>query len=80
MIKKFDKQFDEIAAMIYEARYDAIKSVNAELVRLYWNVGGYISKKIESAQWAMVWSIDWRIISRAGIRNLKVLFAEGFTG
>ena len=44
-------QFTEIANMIHAARYAAIKSVNAELVRLYWSIGEYLSKKIESAEW-----------------------------
>jgi hypothetical protein len=37
--------------MIHEARYNAIKSVNTELVKLYWSIGEYISKKIKSAEW-----------------------------
>ncbi|MBU0600668.1 hypothetical protein KKB84_00690 [bacterium] len=43
--KQFDKQFSEVVRMIHEARYNAIKGVNTELVKLYWNVGQYISKK-----------------------------------
>ena len=48
--KRFDKQFSEVVNMIHRARYDAIKSVNAELVKLYWSIGQYISKKIEAAE------------------------------
>ena len=44
-------QFTEVINMIHAARYTAIKSVNAELVRLYWSIGEYMSKKIESAEW-----------------------------
>lgn len=51
LIKRRDKQFDEVIAMIHNARYNAIKSVNAELVKLYWGIGEYISKKIEFAEW-----------------------------
>jgi len=51
LIKRNDKQFDEIIAIIHNARYNAIKSVKAELVKLYWNIGSYISKKIGSAEW-----------------------------
>lgn len=44
-------QFADIVKMIHEARYNAIKNVNAELVKLYWNIGKYISIKLESAEW-----------------------------
>ncbi len=49
--QKLDHQFLEVIGMIREARFNAIKSVNAELIRLYWNVGEYISKKLEAAEW-----------------------------
>jgi predicted nuclease of restriction endonuclease-like (RecB) superfamily len=51
LVKRFDKQFSEIVTIIQQARYNTIKNVNTELVKLYWNVGGYISKKIETAEW-----------------------------
>ena len=49
--KSLDNQFAEVARMIQEARYNAIKSVNAELVKLYWSIGEYISKKVSSSEW-----------------------------
>ena len=49
--ERFDNQFTEVTRMIHKARYNAIKSVNTELVRLYWNIGEYITKKIKSAEW-----------------------------
>lgn len=49
--KGFTAQFSEVVKMIHQARYNAIKSVNAELVKLYWNIGEYISKKLSSAEW-----------------------------
>ena len=51
LTKRFDKQFSEVVNIIHQARYNAIKSVNAELVKLYWNIGEYISKKIADAEW-----------------------------
>ncbi len=50
-IKKQDNQFSEVVQMIHEARNNAIKNVNTELIKLYWNIGEYINKKIESAEW-----------------------------
>ncbi|MCU0600372.1 MAG: PDDEXK nuclease domain-containing protein [Desulfobacterales bacterium] len=49
--KQFDNQFSEVVKIIHQARYNAIKSVNAELVKLYWNIGEYISKKNAGAEW-----------------------------
>lgn len=49
--KKQDRQFDEIVKMIQRARYNAVRSVNVELIKLYWDIGKYINKKIESAEW-----------------------------
>lgn len=48
---KLDKSFLEIKTLIDEARNRAIKNVNIELVQLYWDIGAYISKKMDEAQW-----------------------------
>lgn len=50
-VKSFNRQFSEVVRMIHNARYNAIKSVNAELVKLYWSIGEYISRKVSSAEW-----------------------------
>ena len=44
-------QFSDIVALIHHSRNNAIRTVNAELINLYWNVGAHISKKIASANW-----------------------------
>jgi len=44
-------QFDEVLALIEAARGRAYQLVNAELIKLYWRLGEYISKKIERAEW-----------------------------
>ena len=51
LAKRFDRQFSEVVNMIHKARYNAIKSVNTELIKLYWSIGEYISGKIVSAEW-----------------------------
>ena len=38
--------------MIQDARGRALQAVNTELVDLYWQVGEFISGKIETAAWA----------------------------
>lgn len=46
-----DNKFDDIITLIQQARNNAIKSINKELINLYWVVGEYVSHKIESAEW-----------------------------
>ena len=42
---------DKIVGMIEQAHNNALKSVNAELIRLYWNVGEYLSIESSKATW-----------------------------
>jgi len=46
-----DKGFSEIINLIKQSRLSAIRAVNAELINLYWEIGKYISKKIDRAEW-----------------------------
>lgn len=46
-----DNRFTDIIQLIKQSRTNAIKAVNAELINLYWNIGEYISKKIEKSEW-----------------------------
>ncbi len=46
-----DKRFADIIQLIIQSRTNAIRAVNAELINLYWNIGAYINKKIEQAEW-----------------------------
>jgi predicted nuclease of restriction endonuclease-like (RecB) superfamily len=43
--------FREVLAMIEAARARAYQALNTELIDLYWRVGQYISRKLESAAW-----------------------------
>lgn len=43
--------FREIIGLIIVARRRAFQAVNTELIDLYWQVGEYISRKLESAAW-----------------------------
>jgi len=45
------QEFSEVVRLIREARKEAINRVNAELINCYWQVGEYISKKVEKAEW-----------------------------
>lgn len=44
-------RFDEVIALIHSARQQAVQAVNTRLIELYWQVGAYISRKIEKAEW-----------------------------
>jgi predicted nuclease of restriction endonuclease-like (RecB) superfamily len=44
-------QFSTIVQLIQQARGNAYKAVNSELINLYWQVGEYISKKVADASW-----------------------------
>ena len=46
-----DASFDEVVSMIDAARQRATAAVNTALVELYWHIGQYISRKLESAAW-----------------------------
>ncbi len=46
-----DEVFAEIVSLIRQARQRALQSVNTELVGLYWRIGQYISRKLETAEW-----------------------------
>lgn len=49
--KNEERQFDEIVEMILSAKKKAIQAVNSEMLELYWNVGKYLSEKLESSDW-----------------------------
>lgn len=43
--------FDEVVELIRRARQETYRVANTHLVDLYWQIGGYLSRKIESAEW-----------------------------
>lgn len=46
-----DNRFTDIIQLIKHSRSNAIRAVNAELINLYWNIGKYISIKLEQSEW-----------------------------
>ncbi len=46
-----EKQFLEIINLIKQAKYDAIRAVNVELINLYVKIGEHISNKVNSNHW-----------------------------
>ena len=50
-ISSTNNEFDEIVAIIEEARQRAFRAVNRELIEMYWQIGQYISEKVKSNAW-----------------------------
>ena len=48
---RHEPAFREIIGLIAAARRRAFQAVNTEVIDLYWRVGQYISRKLESAAW-----------------------------
>ncbi len=46
-----DNRFTDIVQLIKQSRLNALRAVNAELINLYWDIGKYISNKIEHSEW-----------------------------
>ncbi|WP_299015862.1 PDDEXK nuclease domain-containing protein [uncultured Polaribacter sp.] len=46
-----DNRFVDIVKIIKQSRASAIRIINAELINLYWNIGKYVSQKIEKSEW-----------------------------
>lgn len=46
-----NNEFDEIVAIIEQARQRAFRAVNRELIEMYWQIGQYISEKVKSNAW-----------------------------
>jgi predicted nuclease of restriction endonuclease-like (RecB) superfamily len=44
-------QFSEIIALIKQSQANALRTVNAELINLHWNIGAYISGRLSNAEW-----------------------------
>jgi predicted nuclease of restriction endonuclease-like (RecB) superfamily len=46
-----EPSFREVVSLIQKAKQKALATVNKHLINLYWQVGEYISKKVESEDW-----------------------------
>jgi predicted nuclease of restriction endonuclease-like (RecB) superfamily len=47
----FQTQFDHILSLITTARNKAIHAVNTEQILLYWEIGRFISEKLDGSEW-----------------------------
>lgn len=51
IIKDRSGQFAEVVSLIQQTRTHVIRLANTALIDLYWNIGRYISEKIEASDW-----------------------------
>lgn len=45
------ENFDDILAIVSNARLRAAQAVNAELINMYWEIGSYISQRVKNMGW-----------------------------
>jgi predicted nuclease of restriction endonuclease-like (RecB) superfamily len=43
--------FDEVIAIIENARENAFRAVNRELINMYWDIGEYVSRRVAESGW-----------------------------
>ena len=51
LIPKNAGAFDEVIPIIDNARKNAFRAVNQELINMYWNIGEYVSHRISESGW-----------------------------
>jgi predicted nuclease of restriction endonuclease-like (RecB) superfamily len=67
-----EKSFVEVVEMIQSAKQIVLQTVNAQLVELYWQIGAYISHKLEQSEWgdAVVQQLaDYLAQTQPGLRG-----------
>jgi len=67
--KNYVQFLNEIKSRIVRARIQAIRSVNKELIKLYWDIGKYIVERQQKYKWGAN-------IVEALARDLKEAFPE----
>jgi DUF1016 N-terminal domain len=66
------KSFAIVVQMIQAARQTAVQTVNTQLIDLYWQVGAYISQKLEQAEWGdgvVTQLADYLALTQPGLRG-----------
>ena len=66
-----NSQFTDIIQLIKKSRSNALRAVNAELIQLYWNIGEYISKKIDQTEWGDSVVVELSLFIRKSEPDIK---------
>ena len=51
VVEKETKMFDEVIHIIDIRKRNAYVKVNEELINMHWDVGKYVSEKVNNASW-----------------------------
>ena len=51
ILHRNENDFNEILAIIQQAREKAFRAVNHELISMYWEIGKYVSEKVKTNAW-----------------------------
>ena len=68
-----EPSFNEVVFLIRKAKQKALATVNKQLINLYWQVGEYISKRVQRNEWGMK-TVD----KLADYLNEELFDAKGF--
>ena len=49
-MNEIDKGFEQVAAIIENARANAFRKVNEELILMYWNIGRLLSERAKDCK------------------------------
>ena len=71
-----NNQFDDVIAIIDNARFRAMKAVNAELINIYWEIGAYVSKRVQSVGWGKSVVADFSAFLQARYPSAKGFSAQ----
>ena len=51
LVPSGENAFDEVIAIIDNARENAFRAVNRELINMYWDIGEYVSRRVAEGGW-----------------------------
>ncbi len=49
--QKYYRSFEEVLSVIQKSKQKVFTQINASLIELYWNIGKYISEKVQNSEW-----------------------------
>jgi len=71
LVLKNQVEYDEIVSIIERSRENAFRAVNRELISLYWEIGEYISGKVQSDGWGKSIIVDFSKFIREKHPDIK---------
>lgn len=69
-------RFDDAIAIIDNARSRAMQAVNTELINMYWEIGAYVSERVQSAGWGKNVVADFSVFLQSHYPSTKGFSAQ----